>query len=78
MGGGTGVQDGVEVELSGAGLRLGEELLDVLVLDRTDPGVKILHLLLDDVDRGDMIMLREQCRERQADVARAGYHDVHR
>ena len=74
----AGVQDGVEVELSGAGLRLGEELLDVLVLDRTDPGVEILHLLLDDIDRGDMIMLREQCRERQADVTRAGHHDVHR
>ena len=74
----TGVQDGVEVELSGAGLRLGEELLDILVLNRTDPGVEILHLLFDDVDRGDVIMLREQCRERQADVARAGYHDVHR
>lgn len=59
----AGVQDGVEVEPAGPGLRLGEELLDVLVLDRADPGVEILHLLLDDVDRGDMIMLRKQCRE---------------
>ena len=74
----AGVQDGVEVELSCAGLRLGEELLDVLVLDRADPGIEILHLLLDDVDRGDMIMLCEQRRERQTDVARSGYHDVHR
>ena len=74
----AGVQDGVEVELTGPGLRLGEELLDVLVLDRADPGVEIIHLLLDDVDRGDMIMLREQCRERQSDVTRAGHHDVHR
>ena len=57
------VQDGVEIELTDAGLRLGEELLDVLVLDRADPGVEIIHLLLDDVDRGDMIMLRKQCRE---------------
>ena len=74
----AGVQDGVEVELTGPGLRLGEELLDVLVLDRADPGVEIIHLLLDDVDRGDMIMLREQRRKRQADVTRAGHHDVHR
>ena len=63
VGVGTGVQDGVEVESAGAGLRLSEELLDVLVLDRADPGVEIIHLLLDDVDRGDMIMLRKQCRE---------------
>ena len=73
-----GVQDGVEVEPASAGLRLGEELLDVLVLDRADPGVKILYLLLDDVDCGDVIMLCEQRRERQTDVARSGYHDVHR
>lgn len=68
----------MQIESAGAGLRLGEELLDILVLDRTDPGVEILHLLFDDVDRGDVIMLREQCRKRQADVARAGYHDVYR
>ena len=74
----AGVQDGVEVELSGAGLRLGEELLDVFVLDRADPGAEIIHLFIDDVDRGDVIMLREQRRKRQADVTRAGHHDVHR
>ena len=74
----AGVQDGVEVEPAGAGLRLGEKLLDILVLDRADPGIEIPHFLLDDVDRGDVIMLRKQCRERQADVTRAGHHDVHR
>ena len=74
----AGVQDGVQVELSGTGLRLGEELLDVLVLNRADPGIEIPHLLLDDVDRGDVVMLCEQCRKRQTDVTRAGHHDVHR
>ena len=61
------VQRGGQVQLL-----LREVPLDVLVLDRADPLVDLLDLLRNDVDRGDMMVLAQQRRERQAHVTRAG------
>jgi len=51
---------------------LREVFLDVLVLNRTNTLVDLLDLLRNDVHRGDLVMLRQQRRKRQAHVARSG------
>ena len=50
--------------------------LDVFVLNRGFPIVYHIHLLGDDVHRGDVIVLREEDGEGEADVAGAGDGDV--
>jgi len=51
---------------------LREVFLDVLVLNRTNTLVDLLDLLRNDVHRGDLVMLRQQRRKRQAHVASTG------
>ena len=51
---------GGEVELARALFCLPEEFLDVFVLDRGLVVVELVYLLGDDVDRSDVVVLREQ------------------
>ena len=71
-----GVGGRAEVETSLPRLRLGEEALDLGVLDRRLVAVELLDLLREDVQGADLVALREEHGEGEADVARAGNRDL--
>ena len=62
----------MQVELALPRLCLRQEALDLVVLDGRLVVVDLLDLLRNDVHRGDLVMLRQQRRKRQAHVARSG------
>lgn len=65
----------VEIALPRLGLR--QEVLDLVVLDRRLIAVDLLDLLGHDVQSVDLVVLREQDGEGQADVAGTGDSDLH-
>ena len=67
----------MQVELALPRLGLRQEALDLAVLDGRYVAVDLLDLLGDDVKRVDLVMLREQDGEGQADVAGTGDSDLH-
>ena len=71
------VDGGVQVELALPRLRLRQEALDLVVLDGRYVVVYLLDLLGDDVKRVDLVVLREQDGEGQADVAGTGDSNLH-
>ena len=71
------VDGGVQVELALPRLCLREEALDLVVLDGRYVVVDLLDLLGHDVQRVDLVVLREQDGEGQADVAGTGDSDLH-
>lgn len=71
------VDGGVQVELSLPRLCLRQEALDLVVLDGRLVAVDLLDLLGHDVQRVDLVVLREQDGEGQADVAGAGDGNLH-
>lgn len=71
------VDGGVQVELALPRLGLREEALDLVVLDGRNVVVDLIDLLGHDVQRVDLVVLREQDGEGQADVAGAGDSDLH-
>lgn len=71
------VDGGVQVELALPRLGLRQEALDLVVLDGRYVAVDLLDLLGDDVKRVDLVVLREQDGEGQADVAGTGDSDLH-
>lgn len=71
------VDGGVQVELALPRLGLRQEALDLIVLDGRLIVVDLLDLLGHDVQRVDLVVLREQDGEGQADVAGTGDSDLH-
>lgn len=71
------VHGGVQVELALPRLGLRQEALDLVVLDGRLVVVDLLGLLGHDVQRVDLVVLREQDGEGQADVAGTGDSDLH-
>ena len=71
------VDGGVQVELTLPRLGLRQEALDLVVLDGRHVVVDLLDLLGHDVQRVDLVVLREQDGEGQADVAGTGDSDLH-
>ena len=71
------VDGGVQVEFALPRLGLRQEALDLVVLDGRHVAVDLLDLLGDDVKRVDLVVLREQDGEGQADVAGTGDSDLH-
>ena len=71
------VHGGVQVELALPRLGLRQESLDFVVLDRRLVVVDLLDLLGHNVQRVDLVVLREQDSEGQADVAGTGDSDLH-
>lgn len=67
----------MQVELALPRLGLRQEALDLVVLDGRYVAVDLLDLLGDDVKRVDLVVLREQDGEGQADVAGTGDSDLH-
>ena len=67
----------VQVELALPRLGLRQEALDLVVLDGRQVVVDLLDLLGHDVQRVDLVVLREQDGEGQADVAGTGDSDLH-
>ena len=72
------VHGGVQVELAFPRLGLSKEALDLVVLDGRLVVVDLLYFLGHDVQRVDLVVLREQDGEGQADVAGTGDSDLHR
>lgn len=71
------VDRGVQVELTLPRLCFRQESLDLVVLDGRLVVVDLLDLLGHDVQRVDLVVLREQDGEGQADVAGTGDSDLH-
>lgn len=67
----------MQVELALPRLGLRQEALDLVVLNGRYVAVDLLDLLGDDVKRVDLVVLREQDGEGQADVAGTGDSDLH-
>lgn len=67
----------MQVELALPRLGLRQEALDLVVLDGRYVAVDLLDFLGDDVKRVDLVVLREQDGEGQADVAGTGDSDLH-
>ena len=67
----------MQVELALPRLGLRQEALDLVVLDRRLVAVDLLDLLGHDVQSVDLVVLREQDGEGQADVAGTGDSDLH-
>lgn len=67
----------MQVELALPRLGLREEALDLVVLDGRYVAVDLLDLLGHDVQSVDLVVLREQNGEGQADVAGTGDSDLH-
>ena len=55
---------------------LGQIFFDVFVLDGGDTAVNHVHFFGDDVHGCDVVMLRQECGDGQAHVARTGHGDV--
>ena len=71
------VHGGVQIELALPRLGLRQEALDLVVLDGRLIVVDLLDLLGHDVQGVDLVVLREQDGEGQADVAGTGDSDLH-
>ena len=71
------VHGGVQVELALPRLGLSKEALDLVVLDGRLIVVDLLDLLGHDVQRVDLVVLREQNGEGQADIAGTGDSYLH-
>lgn len=71
------VYGGVQVELALPRLGLRQEALDLVVLDGRLVAVDLLDLLGHDVQRVNLVVLREQDGEGQADVAGTGDSNLH-
>ena len=67
----------MQVELALPRLCLRQEALNLVVLDGRYVVVDLLDLLGHDVQRVDLVVLREQNGEGQADVAGTGNSDLH-
>lgn len=71
------VEGGMQVELALPRLGLRKEALNLIVLDGRLVVVDLLDLLGHDVQRVDLVVLREQDGEGQADIAGTGDSDLH-
>jgi len=67
----------VQVELTLPRLRLGQEALDLVVLDGRLVAVDLLHLLRHDIERMHLVVLCEQDGQRKTNVTGTGNCDFH-
>ena len=74
VGGGL-VRGGADVQLALSAAHFAEKAPDLVVLDRADEAIQPLGLFRRRCDGGDLMVLREQHRERKPDIADARHRD---